>query len=96
MNKDKELEEAIKVLRDTIKHKPCSKNLCCGNDCYECILVAIETVVQALKNSISKKKIEDKKQWLEENILENDYANDFDKDIAEYQVNILGELLEDK
>ena len=56
--------------------------------------IAIVTVLQELENSIPKKKIEDKKQWLEENILQNDYANDLDKDIAEYQVNILQDLLE--
>ncbi len=44
-------------------------------------------------NYIPKEVIENKKLWLEENILNNDYASDNDKDIAEYQVNVLQELL---
>lgn len=47
------------------------------------------------KNFVSKDKIKERKKWLEDNILDNDYALDNDKDIAEHQVNILKELLEE-
>lgn len=57
---------------------------------------AIETVLTALDNSIPKQVIEKKIEWLKENILNNDYASENDKDIAEYQVNILQYLLEGK
>ncbi len=40
-------------------------------------------------------KMRDKKEWLIDNILNNDYASDSDKDIAEHQVDILQELLKE-
>ena len=93
-----ELEEAFRILEGDkeLQYKY-------GNDSDGCInpQIAIDEAILAIQNYINfevipKKKIEDKKQWLKENILQNDYANELDKDIAEYQVNILEELLEDK
>ena len=92
----KELEEAIKYLE---LHSDYNGIVNKG----QCIRIpeknfiqtkkAIETVLQALKNSIPKEVIENKKLLLEGTILNNDYASNKDKDIAEYQVNILQELL---
>ena len=45
---------------------------------------------------ISKDKIREKIEWIERYILENDYASDEDCDIAEYQVQALQELLEER
>lgn len=45
-------------------------------------------------NKCLKEKINTKIEWLYNNILENDYASNEDKDIAEYQVDILKELTE--
>lgn len=42
---------------------------------------------------VKKEKIREKIEWLENNILENDYASGCDMDIAEYQIDILKELL---
>ena len=42
---------------------------------------------------VPKKTIRKKIKWIEDNILENEYASSKDKDIAEYQVDILKELL---
>ena len=39
-------------------------------------------------------RIKERKKWLEDNILDNDYASDNDKDRAEYQVDILEEILD--
>lgn len=57
--------------------------------------------IDKLQNKANKydslvKKIKDKIEWLTDNILDNDYASDNDKDTAEYQVDILQELLEGK
>lgn len=46
------------------------------------------------ENYIPVQKVKDKIEWLSENILNNDHASDSDKDIAEYQVNVLQGLLE--
>lgn len=62
---------------------------------YEDIQKAYNNVVKESENSINKNKIKERIEWLKENILNNDYASDNDKDIAEYQVNILQELLGD-
>lgn len=43
-------------------------------------------------NEFWKNKINDKIEWLKTNILENKYSSDNDKDVAEYQVNILEEV----
>lgn len=90
MNEDKmELEEAMQILKKEIEPK--------GNRiAMELDIQAIEIVLKELENRISREKVEDKKQWLIENILQNDYAYDRDKDIAEYQVNVLDEILEDR
>ena len=39
--------------------------------------------------------VEEKIEWLEVNILDNEYASDNDKDIAEYQVQALQELIKE-
>ena len=45
------------------------------------------------ENYVPKEAIREKIEWLENNILENDYASGCDMDIAEYQIDILKELL---
>ena len=84
-----ELQEAIQILKKEIEPKE-------NRIAMELDIQAIETVLQELENRISREKVEDKKQWLIENILQNDYAYDRDKDIAEYQINVLDEILEEK
>lgn len=66
------------------------------NNIEEAPIDILRAMYKDLKeNSIPREKIKEKKQWLVENILQNDYAYDRDKDIAEYQVNILDDILEE-
>ena len=54
----------------------------------------LEKIKKYIKdNYVSKDEIKERKDWLTDNILLNDYTSDNDKDIAEYQVNILQDLL---
>jgi len=43
--------------------------------------------------SIPKSLVKEKIEWLEDNILDNEYASGSDMDIAEYQIDILKRIL---
>ena len=87
MNKDKALEEA----KETIKNSYVMSTKHCLDDENKQLKQAIETVLQALKNSIPKKKIEDKINLLEN--LQEEFPNN-----EEIRIKIISykELLEDK
>lgn len=45
------------------------------------------------ENYIPKSKVKEKIEWIEKNVLENDYASKDDKDVAENQIYILEWLI---
>ncbi len=83
-----ELKDAIVTLNYVTKNRTNSDKYTLKS------LEAIETVLQALENSIPKQKIEDKIKWLDEML------NNPDKEVIytnyRYTRNILEELLGDK
>ena len=54
--------------------------------------ISLNSELETYKKIVDK--IKERKKWLEDNILDNDYASDNDKDMAEHQVNILEEILD--
>ena len=94
-----DLEEA-KRLKRFIKEKRRTKWEITYNN-NDDFLKDLETILQALKDSISKKKIEDK---IEELVKEANYRTEnnldgrvhFREEPCDYQIQVLQELLEDK
>ena len=102
MNEDKELEEAIQELQEKIKAlnthiKNYEKSDCKTNIYLQLVKEknAIKTVLQALENSIPKKKIEDKilQEWKK---CPKNSINDFAIVERNNKIQVLQELLEDK
>ncbi len=101
-----ELEEAIKNCNSIVyfceNNKECQENEFCP-DCYIEIedVKAIKTILQALDNSIPKKKVENKIKELNEkgNYKTKNNPNGrvhFHVEPCDYQIQILQELLEEK
>lgn len=88
-NMNKELEEVKRRLELDIKSP-----LACG-DVTVVIIDDLETVLQALDNSISKEAIEEKKETLKKEMIEKGKLGWFDATL-EGKVHVLQELLEGK
>ena len=94
MNKDKmKLEDAIKIYNGLKKNKEIIKNI--DADFF---FEFSETVLQALENSIPKKKIEDKIKAYEKLIDDVSESEQYSNEIPLYRhdIQVLQELLEDK
>lgn len=74
----KEIERQVSLIKFDVKYRNQLEQ-----DLYE----------NASNYVVPKKAIREKIKWIEDNILENEYASSKDKDIAEYHVDILKELL---
>ena len=96
------MEEDIKTVETEINcildlyNKEKEKNKELNNLIYQKLKLNIIENGMSQNDYISKDKIREKIEWIERNILENDYASDEDCDIAEYQVQALQELLEER
>ena len=96
------MEEDIKTVETAINgildlyNKEKEKNKELNNLIYQKLKLNIIENGMSQNDYISKDKIREKIEWIERNILENDYASDEDCDIAEYQVQALQELLEER
>ena len=96
-----ELKEAIKIVKEIITHKD-DVDIAYGTKITRPYTIdheqiqAIETVLQALENSISKKNIEDEiEDWKNVNKLESKALYNQDE-LVKIIIKILQELLEDK